>query len=1619
MKSKNPLHKRILTGILWCAVIFTLVFSMLQYFGVSFNVSAGYTKTLPFQGRLTNPNGTNVTDGKYDMTFRIFPCSTCNSQMIWEEGHTGSNAVTVEDSVFSVLLGTIKSLDIDFNSGTYWLEIQVGSEILSPRRQIGGTGYSINTDNITGIPGSINDTNLDAFPSAERAVVDALNYLLGEINTHGLWTDTGTALRPRAGASGNVSIPSGTLTVSGATKLSSTLAVSGEITAPAINTINSVSINSSGTITAGTWNGTQISDSYVVALDGATQGDILYHNGTQWTQLSAGTSGDFLMTQGGGANPIWNAVGGGAIADGTVANSTLHWSGGAWAENTTILTTATSVYGSGALTVYSSGANDLSFAARGSAATAFNDAIDLELVDDLAGMSIIGALNSLAGGTSGMWLYDAGDYLYPNDSYSGNVTVDPGGVGYTMAIGTTPTAGYSLDIIGLDDNARGINIEMPDGYVGTIYGIYTTLLSNDATTNYGNYISVSGGTTTNIGVYSSASGANSINEAFHGEATLAADEVGAYGLYMETTSNPNGNQSQYGIYSTISGTVAAATPSTFSVSGINRIDGNNLRSSAYGVYGESTGTNINASSSNYGVYGVAAEANYNYGGRFRAAGNLDYNYGVYAEAAGADRNYGGNFAASGAHDFNYGVYASASGATTNWAGYFAGDVYTSGKYVSGATITIDGNANTIATTSSALGVTATGAASDLTLGARSGTITLNEAGATTLSGFTATSIIGALNELAAGSGAGLWLDMGTYIHPDSTYADNVAIDSGTLGVGVTPISTYGVYSYTTASLGRAVYGRATTSDTSSYGVYGYSTGTNLLGGRHYGVWGEAIGSGGVTKNYGIYGTASGGATNWAGYFASGNVYITNNLGIAISPSYPLDVTGAARISTNLGVNGVNPSSTYGVYAYTAATNGRAVYGYAAGTSVTQNYGVYGYANASSTNSYGLYGEAAGTGSANYGIYATASGANDNYAAVFNAGNVGIGDTTPDYKLDLYDHSTNQQYAVYVDFLSTFSGDPDMAAIYGNNTSVTAADEGAYGVMGSASGASSVGWNVGVYGWADDNDRETIGVWGVAKGGGGYTESWMGSTGGYFSVQSDATGNQYGIQSIINSSNNARRNVGVLAQISVGAETYTDFDTDLAQGVKSTVTIGGSQNYGANSSALEAGNFTVVLSEGYTLQNVYPQPAFTGSFHNTGTVRNASYIYGVEGIIGGSNAGVYQDSSTWLIGVMGAIKPSYWGGETPTYTGVNAIGVYAEAENSNPTGTNYGLYSRVRDAYSNYGAYIWIKAGGAGTDYLAYLNPDGGAIEYGLYVESGSTTASINSLGTYGDAVGATNRDLYVDNAGKIGYVVSALANKQNIYDMEDISWLYRLNPVNYEQKGYAGIKQYGLIAEEVAKVNNSLVSYDEQGRPVTVSYSTLITPLLKAIQEHKVKIDGMASTNDLNKLSSRVKDLENKTSSLESRLQALEVSGGDKGDPITAGTITGDLGITGNLAVGGDVDITGTLKAASLWSQNATWHLDSQGELFVQKVETQELAIAEGPNKSLGGVVLPTGLTEIFITNTSVTADSRIFLTIESDSELAAGVKIKEKRAGEGFVIATGDDLPVTADLEINWLIIN
>ena len=98
--------------------------------------------------------------------------------------------------------------------------------------------------------------------------------------------------------------------------------------------------------------------------------------------------------------------------------------------------------------------------------------------------------------------------------------------------------------------------------------------------------------------------------------------------------------------------------------------------------------------------------------------------------------------------------------------------------------------------------------------------------------------------------------------------------------------------------------------------------------------------------------------------------------------------------------------------------------------------------------------------------------------------------------------------------------------------------------------------------------------------------------------------------------------------------------------------------------------------------------------------------------------------------------------------------------------------------------------------------------------------------------------------------------------MEDISWLYNLHPVNFYYKhDITNTKQYGLIAEEVQKINPLLVNYNKNGEIKTVIYSKLITPMLKALQEQYQ--ENIAQKNEIQKLKSEIQNLKEEINSLK------------------------------------------------------------------------------------------------------------------------------------------------------------
>ncbi len=90
--------------------------------------------------------------------------------------------------------------------------------------------------------------------------------------------------------------------------------------------------------------------------------------------------------------------------------------------------------------------------------------------------------------------------------------------------------------------------------------------------------------------------------------------------------------------------------------------------------------------------------------------------------------------------------------------------------------------------------------------------------------------------------------------------------------------------------------------------------------------------------------------------------------------------------------------------------------------------------------------------------------------------------------------------------------------------------------------------------------------------------------------------------------------------------------------------------------------------------------------------------------------------------------------------------------------------------------------------------------------------------------------------GQLGAATSSLRFKEQVRDMGDSTGdLMKLRPVTFLYKPeYASGErnlQYGLIAEEVAKVYPELVAYDNDGQPYSVRYQYLSTMLLNEVQK--------------------------------------------------------------------------------------------------------------------------------------------------------------------------------------------
>ena len=138
--------------------------------------------------------------------------------------------------------------------------------------------------------------------------------------------------------------------------------------------------------------------------------------------------------------------------------------------------------------------------------------------------------------------------------------------------------------------------------------------------------------------------------------------------------------------------------------------------------------------------------------------------------------------------------------------------------------------------------------------------------------------------------------------------------------------------------------------------------------------------------------------------------------------------------------------------------------------------------------------------------------------------------------------------------------------------------------------------------------------------------------------------------------------------------------------------------------------------------------------------------------------------------------------------------------------------------------------------------------------------------------------VFINGVGKLGTITSSRRFKEEIKPMDKSSEaVFSLKPVTFRYKKEVdsdGIPQFGLVAEDVEKVNPDLVVRDKEGKPYTVRYDQVNAMMLNEfLKEHRKNEQQESKIEEQEaKIARQEKQIEALTAGLQKVSAQLEMS---------------------------------------------------------------------------------------------------------------------------------------------------
>lgn len=246
--------------------------------------NSGINRKINFQGKVVNIDNTNVVDGNYDFTFKIYDSLSAGTSL-WSEIWSSENSqVPVVSGIFSVDLGTMSTFppSVDFNTDNIFLTLSFnGDQEMTPRIQMAAVPYAINAEKVSGLTVS-NTTGVLNIPDGKTISFSDSFVTIG----------TGISLNQSLSSSDSPNFTglnvNGNFTVGGSLSMTA-------IPAGVGTTV--LYISSSGVVSRGTLPVTNVANSKVIVLSPEYAGASLSADGSGTTAVSM-TSDNSLNTGG-------------------------------------------------------------------------------------------------------------------------------------------------------------------------------------------------------------------------------------------------------------------------------------------------------------------------------------------------------------------------------------------------------------------------------------------------------------------------------------------------------------------------------------------------------------------------------------------------------------------------------------------------------------------------------------------------------------------------------------------------------------------------------------------------------------------------------------------------------------------------------------------------------------------------------------------------------------------------------------------------------------------------------------------------------------------------------------------------------------------------------------------------------------------------------------------------------------------------------------------------------------------------------------------------------------------------------------------------------------------------